>query len=106
MDAETIDKLNILRASLHAMHRCVQQLPPDAHGAVLVQRTTHVFDRHCHCVAHYQVDGPYLPPELEPGTPGAPTTAHAVIKGDASCTSIAAASIVAKVLRSQVIDTT
>lgn len=37
MDAATIDKINILRASLHAMHRCVMQLPPEANGAVLVR---------------------------------------------------------------------
>lgn len=36
VDAATIDEINILRASLHAMHRCVEQLPSDAQGAVLV----------------------------------------------------------------------
>lgn len=68
---EEIDRLNILHASLLAMQRAVAALP--APGFVLV-------------------DGNRLPP-------GLPCPAEAVVKGDATCLSIAAASIVAKVVR-------
>lgn len=36
VDAPTIDRLNILQATLHGMHNCVMQLPDHAHGFVLV----------------------------------------------------------------------
>ncbi len=79
MDAPTIDELNILQATLHGMHNCVVQLPDHARGFILV-------------------DGPHLPVELRGnGNDGKPI-AQAVIKGDRSCMSIAAASIVAKVV--------
>ena len=66
-----IDRLNILHASMLAMQRAVTALPRP--GFVLV-------------------DGNRLPP-------GLPCPAEAVVKGDATCLSIAAASIVAKVVR-------
>ncbi len=67
-----IDRLNILHASLAAMRRAVQGLasPPDA---VLV-------------------DGNMLPPDM-------PCEARPLVDGDALSLSIAAASIVAKVMR-------
>ena len=68
---EEIDRLNILHASLLAMRRAVEALPEA--GFALV-------------------DGNRVPP-------GLPCPAEAVVKGDALCLSIAAASIVAKVVR-------
>ncbi len=67
-----IDALNILKASHLAMVRAVAALPevPD----------------------HLLIDGNLIPAEL-------PCGAQAVVKGDARCVSIAAASIVAKVAR-------
>ena len=68
---EEIDRLNILHASLLAMRRAVEALPEA--GFALV-------------------DGNRVPP-------GLPCPAEAVGKGDALCLSIAAASIMAKVVR-------
>jgi ribonuclease HII len=67
-----IDRINILQASLLAMRRALARLPltPD----------------------HVLIDGDRIPHDL-------PCAATAVIGGDARCISIAAASIVAKVLR-------
>ena len=67
-----IDRINILQASLLAMRRALARLPvkPD----------------------HVLIDGDRIPT-------GLPCAATAVVGGDARCISIAAASIVAKVLR-------
>ncbi len=70
---EEIDILNILRASHLAMERAVAALPAD----------------------HALIDGNLIPRNL-----GCPATA--IIKGDALCLSIAAASIVAKVTRDRI----
>jgi ribonuclease HII len=72
---DEIDALNILRASHLAMLRAVAALPepPD----------------------HLLIDGNLLPQ-------GAPCTATAIIRGDALCLSIAAASIAAKVTRDRI----
>ncbi|MEY4983897.1 MAG: hypothetical protein RIR62_2163 [Pseudomonadota bacterium] len=72
---EEIDSLNILRASHLAMERAVAGLPtrPD----------------------HALIDGNMIPRALCCG-------AEAVVKGDARCLSIAAASIVAKVTRDRI----
>ena len=69
---EEIDRLNILQASLLAMKRAVAGLPlsPD------------------HCL----IDGTKIPAALR-------GKAEAIVRGDARCLSIAAASIVAKVAR-------
>ena len=69
---EEIDRLNILRASHLAMERAVAGLPV--------------------APAHVLVDGNLLPAGLR-------GRAEAVVKGDARCLSVAAASIVAKVTR-------
>lgn len=70
-----IDALNILNASHLAMARAVAALP---------------------CVPGFAlVDGNRLPP-------GLPCPAQSVVKGDALCLSIAAASIVAKVVRDRI----
>ena len=69
---EEIDQLNILQASLLAMHRAVTGLE-NAPGHVLV-------------------DGRFLPPQL-------PCEATPIIKGDGRSVSIAAASVVAKIWR-------
>lgn len=69
---ETIDQLNILRASLDAMARALSGLPTG-------------YD-------HALIDGRDVPPGLR-------SPARAVIKGDARSLSIAAASIIAKVVR-------
>lgn len=68
---EEIDRLNILHASMLAMRRAVEALPE---------------------VGFVLVDGNRVPP-------GLPCPGEAVVKGDALCLSIAAASIVAKVVR-------
>ncbi|MBV8536988.1 MAG: ribonuclease HII [Alphaproteobacteria bacterium] len=67
-----IDRINILQASLLAMRRALARLPlrPD----------------------HVLIDGDRIPH-------GLPCAATAIVGGDARCISIAAASIVAKVLR-------
>lgn len=70
---EEIDSLNILRASHLAMERAVAGLQAD----------------------HALIDGNLIPRGL-----GCPATA--IVKGDAKCLSIAAASIVAKVTRDRI----
>ncbi|GHC71295.1 ribonuclease HII [Limoniibacter endophyticus] len=75
MSAETIDRVNILRASLEAMRRSVLALSI-APKLVLV-------------------DGRDHPPRL-------PCESRPLIKGDARSQSIAAASIVAKVMRDRI----
>jgi ribonuclease HII len=70
---EEIDRLNILRASHLAMERAVAALPAD----------------------HALIDGNLIPRKLG-------CRAEAIVKGDARCLSIAAASIVAKVTRDRI----
>lgn len=72
---EEIDRINILRAAQLAMTRAVNGLrkPPD----------------------HALIDGNALPADL-------PCPAEALVKGDARCLSIAAASIAAKVARDRI----
>ena len=73
VDVEEIDKINILQATFRAMERSILKLPiPD----------------------HILIDGNKLPPNL-------PSPATAIIKGDTKSASIAAASIIAKVTRDQ-----
>lgn len=75
LDAEQIDRLNILQATLHAMVAAIQQLPrPDL---VLI-------------------DGNQLP--------DLPFPARALVKGDGRSACIAAASIIAKVTRDQIME--
>lgn len=70
--AAEVDRLNILQASLLAMQRAVEALP---------------------IISDYLlVDGLHIP--RMPGLAG-----EAIVKGDSRCASIAAASIIAKVLR-------
>jgi ribonuclease HII len=69
-----IDTLNILRASHLAMTRALSALGP---------------------VDHAIIDGNLIPRAL-------PCTAEAVVKGDARCLSVAAASIIAKVTRDRI----
>jgi ribonuclease HII len=71
---EEIDRLNILRASHLAMARALAALGP---------------------VDHAVIDGNLIPRDL-------PCPAEAVIKGDARCLSVAAASIIAKVTRDRI----
>lgn len=70
--SEEIDRMGILKATFLAMRRAMEQLPvvPD----------------------HALIDGNMMPP-------GLPCGATTIVKGDAKCLSIAAASIVAKVYR-------
>jgi ribonuclease HII len=70
---DEIDALNILRASHLAMERAVAGLPAD----------------------HALVDGNLLPKGLR-------CTSRAIVKGDAKCLSIAAASVIAKVTRDRI----
>ncbi|MHA7870057.1 MAG: ribonuclease HII [Salipiger thiooxidans] len=69
---EEIDQLNILQASLLAMHRAVTGLES--------------------VPGHVLVDGRFLPPQL-------PCEATPIVKGDGRSVSIAAASVVAKIWR-------
>ncbi len=73
--AEEIDRVNILQATFLAMERAYNALPQKADWAL--------------------VDGNRMPPLPVPG--------EWVIKGDAQCASIAAASILAKVSRDRVL---
>ncbi len=70
---EEIDSLNILRASHLAMERAVSALPAD----------------------HALVDGNLIPKGLT-------CPSRAIVKGDAKCLSIAAASVIAKVTRDRI----
>ncbi|WP_418593211.1 ribonuclease HII [Ponticoccus sp. (in: a-proteobacteria)] len=72
---EEIDRLNILQASLLAMRRAVEGLP--------------------HAPDHLLIDGNRVPPDLS-------CPATTVVGGDARSPSIAAASIVAKIWRDDV----
>lgn len=74
--AEEIDRVNILQAAFLAMQRAVESLPLQP-GWVLV-------------------DGNRMPPLPMPG--------ETVVKGDAQCASIAAASIIAKVSRDRLLE--
>ncbi len=74
-DEQEIDKLNILQATFLAMKRAVEALPISADYAL--------------------VDGNRMPPLQIPG--------ESIVKGDGKCTSIAAASIVAKVSRDRLL---
>ena len=74
---DEIDRINILEASLLAMRRAVASMPVQPRAAL--------------------VDGNKLPKDL-------PCPARAVIDGDALSRSIAAASIVAKVVRDRIMD--
>lgn len=80
VEAEEIDRINILNASIEGMHRALNMLTVRP--------------------AHILVDGnkfkPYLDPQLKMETPY-----HTVIKGDATYMSIAAASILAKTHRDE-----
>lgn len=75
---EEIDRINILQASMEAMRRALAALPARPDYAL--------------------VDGNRLPDAM-------PCPAEPVVKGDARCASIAAASIVAKVTRDRLMVT-
>jgi len=77
VSAAGIDRVNILRASLEAMRRAFCGLPTRA--------------------VHALVDGRDVPP-------GLPCGAEALVKGDQRSQSIAAASIVAKVMRDRMME--
>jgi ribonuclease HII len=77
IDHETIDKINILRASLMAMRKAVMELNP-APDVLLI-------------------DGSF-------GIPNLPQAQFAIVSGDARCKSIGAASIIAKVTRDRIMD--
>jgi len=71
VDHTTIDRINVLQAALRAMRDAAVSLPSGSFHFLLV-------------------DGNKIPEEL-------PCPAEAVIKGDATCSCVAAASIIAKV---------
>ena len=77
--AKEIDKLNILQATFLAMRRAAQKFYSIPHAFALI-------------------DGPHLVKDL-------PLRQEAVVDGDAKSLNIAAASIVAKVLRDRYMDT-
>ena len=74
---EEIDRFNIRNATFLAMQRALNGLYP--------------------LPTHALIDGNAVPPDI-------PCAASAVVKGDARCLSIAAASIMAKVARDQAMD--
>ncbi len=77
---EEIDRLNILQASLHAMEKSFAKLPAEI----------------CKDMSAL-IDGNHLPKNL-------PCPAYPVIKGDSISTSIAAASILAKLTRDRIME--
>jgi len=77
IDNETIDRVNILRASLLAMHKAIMSLEKNP-GFILV-------------------DGNFTIPNLD-------IPQMAIVGGDAICDSISAASIIAKVTRDRIMD--
>ena len=76
IDHEEIDRINILQATLRAMEQAVEKLPEPP--------------------AYIVVDGNRLPKGFDPAT------SEAMVKGDAKCYAVAAASIVAKVVRDRI----
>jgi len=77
IDHETIDRINILKASLMAMRKAVMDIKVSPDFVI--------------------VDGSFTIPNLN-------FPQMAIIEGDASCQAIAAASIVAKVTRDRIMD--
>jgi ribonuclease HII len=77
VDSQSIDQMNILRASLMAMRKAVMELS--------------------HTPDVILVDGNYPIPRI-------PQPQYAIISGDSRCQSIAAASVVAKVTRDRIMD--
>ncbi len=77
IDNNTIDKINILKASLLAMRKAIIALEKEARFIL--------------------VDGPYTVPNIE-------TPQMAIVGGDRYCPSISAASIIAKVTRDRIMD--
>lgn len=73
---EEIDRMNILKASILAMHRCIEQVKP--------------------APDYLLIDGNYFPASLIPH--------QTIVKGDARSASIAAASILAKVYRDRLME--
>ncbi len=81
VDHLMIDEINILNATFRAMHQAVRQLPS--------------------VPGHLLIDGNRFTPEgFSAGTVNIPYTT--IVDGDASCFSIAAASILAKVTRDRI----
>ena len=72
VDEKTIDEINILQATYLAMREAVKQLDITPDAAI--------------------IDGNRIPPEM-------PCYCESLVKGDALCTSVAAASVLAKVSR-------
>ena len=108
---EVIDEINILEATMFAMDRAVEQLSAQASGDTgsaprLGGEGTTILNPGRQLAV--LVDGNRLPPQLATtgelfGSGTLPSYvkfhARAVVKGDAKCTAIAAASVVAKVTR-------
>lgn len=89
-DEQQIDKMNILKATMDSMHRSIEKIIPEDYSTV-----------------HLLIDGNYFTPlhtfdEKEQCIVNAPYTC--VEKGDNTYTSIAAASILAKVARDDYIE--
>ncbi|KAL3695649.1 hypothetical protein R1sor_009725 [Riccia sorocarpa] len=78
VDAATVDEINILQATMQAMSACVQKLRSETRGLPVPD--------------FILVDGNRLPENF-------PENSRSVVKGDAICHVIAAASILAKVTR-------
>lgn len=108
---EMIDEMNILEATMFAMERAVEQLSMQASGgagSALMRGGAGTMTLNPDRPLAVLVDGNRLPKQLattsERFASDAPLSsfkfhARAVVKGDAKCTAIAAASVVAKVTR-------
>ncbi|KAL2642251.1 hypothetical protein R1flu_009838 [Riccia fluitans] len=81
VDAAIIDEINILQATMQAMTACVQKLSRETKGLLVPD--------------FILVDGNRLPENF-------PENSRSVVKGDAICHVIAAASILAKVTRDRI----
>lgn len=81
---EEIDSINILQATMKAMHRALDQV------------------YHKHPFTHINVDGTYFVPYMPPGDNEDITISHTtIVQGDNVDKSISAASIIAKVYRDE-----
>lgn len=99
VSAEEIDRINILNASLLAMHRALAQLQPQP-AFIIVDGNK--FRPYFPCEAGYAADlSAYWMPHatLQPRVGDSPVPHATVVKGDGKYLSIAAASILAKTYR-------
>ena len=98
VSAETIDEINILQASMLAMHNAVVSLTDIAPDYVLIDGPRAPWGHE----AAQRKDGSWR--KADPPMPPSVKICEPVIKGDSKVLSIAAASIIAKVARDRIMD--